>query len=336
MLDQLIQARATGAPLDVLRSEAHAALSGDPVAWRQTLDAAGGLAVNLVTAGLILIATLWLSKWISAAMRRAVGRMHRNSAPDATLQGFLSSLARWIVLIVGLIAVLQELGVQTTSILALLGAGSLAIGLAMQGSLANVAAGVMLLVLRPYRVGDVVEVNGKIGTVRRLDLFMTELSDPDNLSVYMPNGKVFGEMIVNYSTPSNRRMELKFNVDYADDLDQALALLIDCAKADARVLAEPAPWAAVTALEASSVSVTLRAWAPIAAFWDVRFALIKRVKETLEAAGLSFPYPHQVSVEKPKPATTAAVKAAESKPDSPSGDGGLPSQASDAGPANPS
>lgn len=291
-----------GAPLDVLRSEVHAAMSGDPVAWRQTLDAAGGLAVNLVVAALIMVLTLWLSGWIARAIRRTLERLQRPNAPDTTLQGFLSSLARWLVLIIGAIAVLQQLGVQTTSILALLGAGSLAIGLAMQGSLANVAAGVMLLVLRPYRVGDVVEINGRIGTVRRLDLFLTELTDPNNLAIFMPNNKVFGEMIVNYSTPKTRRMELHFDIDYQDDLDKATALVIACAKADPRVLADPAPWSAVTALEANSVKVTLRAWAPTAVFWDARFALIKSVKQTLEANGLSFPYPHQVVVDKPRPA----------------------------------
>lgn len=304
----MIEARAAGAPLDMLRSEVRAAVSGDPAAFRQALDAAGVLAVNLVVAALIAIFTLWFSGWLSKAMRRGLARLQAPSAPDATLQSFLSSLARWLVLVVGAIAVLEELGVQTTSILALLGAGSLAIGLAMQGALGNVAAGVMLLVLRPYRIGDVVEINGRVGTVRRLDLFMTELTDADNLSIFMPNGKVFGEMIVNYSTPTRRRMELTFGVDYADDLDQALGLLIACAKADARILAEPAPWSGVTALEPSSVTVTLRAWAASDVYWDVRYALIKRVKETLEAHGLSFPYPHQVTVEKADPAAKSAAE----------------------------
>ena len=294
-----MQPPAGSAPLAVLRAETHAALSGDPRAWRASLDAVGALAINLTVAILILIVTLWFSGWIARAIRQTLARIQRPSVPDATLQGFLSSLARWVVLVVGAIAVLQQLGVQTTSILALLGAGSLAIGLAMQGALANVAAGVMLLILRPYRVGDAVEINGRIGTVRRLDLFMTELSDPDNLDVFMPNGKVFGEMIINYSTPRDRRMELVFNVDYQDDLDQALALLIDCAKADPRVLADPEPWSAVTALAPSAVTVTLRVWAPTDVYWDVRFAMIRRVKQTLEANGLSFANPHQVVVEKP-------------------------------------
>src|SRR6185312_9563691 len=174
---------------------------------RHMADAAGGLAVNLALAGLILAGTLWAASWLSTLAGRAIQRAHRHSPPDATLQSFVTSLVRYVVVIIGLIAVLQQLGVKATSVIALLGAGSLAIGLAMQGSLSNVAAGVMLLVLRPYRVGDVVEINGKVGTVRRLDLFMTELSDPDDLNVFMPNGKVFGEMIVNYSTPSRRRME---------------------------------------------------------------------------------------------------------------------------------
>jgi small conductance mechanosensitive channel len=274
-------------------------LSGDPAAWRATFDAAGGLAVNIAAALLILVFTLWASSWLSKAVRQGLARIRTPGAGDPTLQGFVSSLVRWVVLIVGIIAILQQLGVQTTSILALLGAGSLAIGLAMQGALGNVAAGVMLLVLRPYRVGDVVEINGKIGTVRRLDLFMTELSDPDNLSLYMPNAKVFGEMIVNYSTPADRRMELAFNVDYQDDLNTVLALLLECARADSRVLADPAPWSGVTALETNAVAVVLRVWTPAPVFWDVRYAMIKRVKETLEAAGVSFPYPHQVAVEKP-------------------------------------
>jgi small conductance mechanosensitive channel len=321
-------------PLDVLRAQTHAMLSGDPAAWRMTLDAAGGLAVNVAAAILILILTLWASSWLSKAVRGALSRIRRPGAADPTLQGFVSSLVRWLVMIVGAIAILQQLGVQTTSILALLGAGSLAIGLAMQGALGNVAAGVMLLVLRPYRVGDVVEINGKVGTVRRLDLFMTELSDPDNLNIYMPNAKVFGEMIVNYSTPASRRMELGFGIDYQDDLDHALALLLQCARADTRVLAHPEPWAGVTALAASSVTITLRAWTPVPVFWDVRYALLKQVKETLESEGVSFPYPHQVAVEKPakteRPRTAAPTRA----PPTPSG--GPPGQARDAGTPNAS
>ena len=206
-------------------------------------------------------------------------------------------------------AVLQQLGVRETSILAVLGAASLAVGLALQGALSNVAAGVMLLILRPYRVGDVVEINGRSGTVKALDLFGTYLSDADNLDVFVPNSKVFGEVIINYSTPANRRMELTFRLHYEEDLDQALAVLLDCAKADKRVLAKPPPDARVTALGDSAVTLALHAWAPVNVYWDVRFEMIRRAKLAMDAAGFVVPYPHQVSLERkehapPKPRAT--------------------------------
>jgi small conductance mechanosensitive channel len=296
-------------PLTQFLGRVRDAVSGDPTVWHAFVAWAGHLAVNLVVAGLILIATLWLSRWVGRLVRRALGRLPHTG--DTTLQTFVSSLARWAIIVLGLIAVLQQLGVETTSILAVFGAASLAVGLALQGALSNVAAGVMILIMRPYRIGDVVEISGKIGTVKRLDLFATELSDPDNLDIYMPNSKVLGEMIVNYSTAANRRMELNFRVDYADDLDQALALLIAVAKADKRVLKTPEPWAKVTALADSSVTITLRAWARLDVYWDTRFDMIKRVKEALDAAGLSIPYPHQVAVEKAvkgPPTTTEPTK----------------------------
>ena len=307
----LLKAASAPSPFALARSRLTDALSGDPAVWRDLIGSIGGFAVSLVIATLILLATLWASGWAARVVRRAIDRLPSKSPNDTTLQSFASSVTRWGVIIVGLIAVLQQLGVQTTSILAVLGAASLAIGLALQGALSNVAAGVMILILRPYRVGDVVEINGRSGKVKALDLFGTFLSDADNLDVFVPNSKVFGEVIINYSTPSSRRMELNFRVDYADDLDQALAVLLACAAADTRVLAKPPPDANVTALADSAVTLTLHAWAPVADYWSVRFDMIKRVKEALDAAGLSIPYPHQVAVEKTKrPVVKAVVKAA--------------------------
>jgi small conductance mechanosensitive channel len=288
----------TPSAFGALNGDARAALTGDPTAWRGLADALASLSINLAAALLILLATLWAAQWLAGLVRRALGRIHAPNAPDQTVQIFVSSLTRWLVIVVGLIAVLQTLGVQTTSILAVLGAASLAVGLALQGALSNVAAGVIILILRPYRIGEVVEINGKLGTVMRLDLFVTELSDPDNVDVYVPNGKVLGEVIVNYSRSPYRRMELNFNVDYDDDVDVALGYLIDCAKADARVLPDPKPWSGVTALAQNSVTVTLRAWTPTDAYWDARFDMLKRVKQTFEAGGLLTPYPHQITVEK--------------------------------------
>ncbi len=186
---------------------------------------------------------------------------------------------------------------QTTSILTVLGAASLAVGLALQGALSNVAAGVMLLILRPYRVGDTVELGGRDGKVRKLDLFTTELLAFDGLSLVVPNSKVLGDMIINYTTSGRRRMELHFGIDYEDDVDLALETLLRCAAEDERVLKDPAPWAKVTALNDSTVQVTLRAWASAAVFVDTKFDMVRRVKLAFDGiAGLSFPYPHQVAL----------------------------------------
>jgi small conductance mechanosensitive channel len=195
--------------------------------------------------------------------------------------------------------VLQQLGVQATSVIAVLGAASLAVGLALQGTLSNVAAGVMLLVQRPYRVGDRVELNGRQGVVQGMDLFNTKLLDYDGLTLFLPNGKVFGDMIVNISRAGRRRIDLTFGVDYEDDLDLALATLLELANADRRVLSEPKPWSRVTALLDSSVAVTLRCWAHPDDWMDTKFDLVKAVKEMFGAKGLSFPYPHQVAIGRP-------------------------------------
>lgn len=213
------------------------------------------------------------------------------------LQGFVSSLARYGVIVIGLIAVLQQIGVQTTSVLAVLGAASLAIGLALQGGLSNVAAGVMLLLLRPYRIGDAVKIGAVAGTVNGLDLFVTRLHDVDNSVVFIPNSKAFGDIITNYSMPEQRRVEIDFNIDYEDDIEVALGALRKAATAEPRIVGEPAPWAKVTALGNSAVTITLRAWTSPTGYQDTKFDLIKAAKGALEREGVTFAYPHQVTVE---------------------------------------
>ena len=285
-------------PLDALFAQIRAGLNGNPTVWQEFVRWAGHFAVNLLVALLILIVTLWASRWIGRLVQRALGRLPQAQSSDTTLQSFVSSLVRWGIVALGLIAMLQQLGVQTTSILAVLGAASLAIGLAVQGALGNVAAGLLILVMKPYRIGDTVEINAKVGTVKRLGLLVTELSDGDNLDIHMPNSKVLGEMIINYSTAINRRMELNFRVDYADDLDKALEVLIGCAKADSRIMKNPEPWAKVTALGDSAVTVTLRAYALLDVYWDARYDMLKRVKEAMAAAGMKVAYPYQVAVDR--------------------------------------
>jgi len=264
--------------------------------WWPLLTSVLHVLLNLTIGVAMLLVTLWVASWAARVARDATGRFHGH-APDAVLQGFISSLVRYTVIVIGLIAVLQQVGVQTTSVLAVLGAASLAIGLALQGGLSNVAAGVMLLLLRPYKIGDRVKLSGTVGKVQSLDLFITRLHDLDNSVVFIPNSKVFGDTIVNFSMLESRRIVMDFGIDYDDDVDLALTLLIATAKADPRVVADPAPWAKVTLLGDSTVTVTLRAWTSPNGFIDTRFDLIKDVKQAFDAAGLTFAYPHQVTVE---------------------------------------
>lgn len=274
------------------------ALSGDPVMMRNLAATLGSFSVRILVAAVIFTVTLWLANRLAKAAERGVGRIHRHHATDNTLPTFVGGLVKYLIIAIGLVAVLQQLGVQATSVIAVLGAASLAIGLALQGTLGNVAAGVMILLLRPYRIGDRVELNGRQGVVQGMDLFNTKLLDYDGMTLYLPNGKVFGEMIVNISQAGRRRIDLTFGIDYEDDLDLALRLLTEIAEAHPRVMAEPAPWSRVTALADSSVSVTLRCWASPDDWMNTRYDLVKQVKERFEAEGLSFPYPHQVQVDR--------------------------------------
>jgi small conductance mechanosensitive channel len=235
--------------------------------------------------------------WSSRLAREALSRLHGRTAPDAVLQDFVSSLVRYTVIIIGGIAVLEQVGVQTTSVLAVLGAASLAIGLALQGGLSNVAAGVMILLLRPYRIGDRVQIAGVVGRVHGLDLFVTRLHDLQNSVVFIPNSKALGEVVVNYSMLPVRRIDMDFGIDYDDDEEFALALLIETAKAEPRIVDDPPPWAKITSLKESTVTVTLRAWTSPAGYRDTEFDLIKAVKKRFQEAGLTFAYPHQVAVE---------------------------------------
>ena len=283
--------------LPPLVGQARRLLFDDGELLKHAADAAGTLAVRLAVAGLILAGTIWVSRWLARLTASAIRRAHRRQPGDTTLQTFASSLVRYLVIVIGLVAVLEQLGVKATSVIAVLGAASLAIGLALQGALANVAAGVMLLILRPYRIGDRVVINGKEGTVRGLDLFATRLSNPDSLNVFVPNAKAFGDIIVNQTSPVARRAQLDFLIDFDDDVDRALELLVACAAENPQVVDQPAPWAKLTELKDSGVQITLRAWFSTTDYWDGRFDLTKAVWDRLRAEGFSFPYPHQVAVE---------------------------------------
>jgi Small-conductance mechanosensitive channel len=282
-------------PLNKAVAAGREATAVDVALVAKITDMAGDFAINLTIALFIFVVTLFVSRWASRAARRVLGRV-RGFRHDPTVLSFAAQVVRVLVLIVGLIAVLQRLGVQTTSIIAVLGAASLAVGLALQGTLSNVAAGVMLLVLRPYRVGDVIDLGGVSGTVQRLDLFTTQMSNANNHKIVVPNSKVLSDVVINITGQKTRRIEINFTVGYGSDLNEARAVLARVATGHEKVLEDPAPWTGVTGLLDSAVQVTLQAWVEAGDWWQTQSDLLQGGKEALDAAGIEIPFPHQVAV----------------------------------------
>lgn len=286
-------------------TEGRALLSADTAMWAKTWDVVGDFAVNLTVALLILIGSIFVSRWAARAVHGALHRL-RATRRDETLADFFSQVARWAVLIIGGIAVLQRLGVQTASIIAVLGAASLAIGLALRGTLSDLAAGVMLLILRPYRVGDQLEIEGHIGKVIHLDLFNTDLMTTDGRKVVIPNSKALSDPLVNRNGYPQRRVDLAFGVHYDTDIDHAFEVMRRTAEADPRVLADPPVWTGLTDLKDSAMEVTVYAWVKSPDWWETRCALRKAIKEAFDREKIILPYPYQVTVMDPADLPVAA------------------------------
>jgi small conductance mechanosensitive channel len=282
-------------------------LSGEIGTFLSALSAWAAAAVpRFVGALLLLIVGWWLASRVERALRRVLGRQ---SHIDQMLSGVLASLARYSILVVILIAVLGQLGIQTTSILAALGAAGLAIGLAMQGTLSNIAAGIMLLWLRPFHVGDYIDNGSVAGTVKQLGLFASELHSWDGIYQFVPNSELWNKRIINYSRLSTRLVDLAFGVGYDDDLAQGQQVLLKLAGEDKRVASDPAPQVFVDELGDSAVVLRLRVWAANSDYWTLRRALTERGKAALEAAGLSIPFPQRDLHIKDVPAGLAAKAA---------------------------
>lgn len=267
----------------------------------QLLSDISGLAAGyapLVIAAVKALVVLILG-WIVAGF---AGRMLRRRVSvseqiDNTIGNFAASILRWLILLVTFIAVLNLFGIQATSLVAMLGAATLAIGMALQGTLSDLAAGFMIILFRPYKLDEYVDVGGTAGTVKDINLFFTELATPDNVQIIVPNGKAWGAVITNYSHHKTRRVDLTFGISYDDDAGKAMEIVRGLAEADGRVLADPEPWLRVTNLGDSSVDITARLWVAAADYWDVKFALTQAVKEAFDAAAITIPYPHQVMVQ---------------------------------------
>jgi len=243
---------------------------------------------NILAAILIILIGLAVARWAGRATRR-----HIEASPsiDNTVAASAGTLVRYGVTIIVLVAALGQLGFQTTSLLAALGAAGLAIGLALKDTLANIAAGFMLLWLQPFRVGDYIEGGGVAGTVRQVGLFASELETYDGLYEFVPNSALWNTQITNHSRLPQRMVELTFGVGYDDDLSAGQDVLNNIARADRRVLQDPAPNVFVDTLGDSAVNLTLRAWTTTDDYWPARRALTQRGKIELERAGLSIPYP---------------------------------------------
>lgn len=246
--------------------------------------------MSLLGGILILLFGLWaartLSRWADKALRRA-------PKVDDTLRPFLCSLVRYFVLAVTILAVLSEFGVQTASLIAVFGAAGLAIGLALQGTLSNVAAGVMLLMFRPFKVGDYIVGGGESGTVKAITLFTTELATPDNVQIIVPNSQLWGAAIHNFSHHATRRVDIAVGIGYEDDINKARETILSVTKADARHHADPEPVVVLTGLGESSVDMTLRVWCNADDFWPMKFELTQKIKEALDKEGINIPFPQR-------------------------------------------
>lgn len=250
---------------------------------------------RVLYAAAVLAAGLWLAFFVSRVARH---QAERNPRIDTTLGAFLARMVRYAIIVIVLIVVLQMFGVETASLVAILGASALAVGLALQGTLGNVASGIMIAFMRPYQIGDFVEIGGKEGRVTDLDLFFTEIETLDDRRVLVPNGQVVSNAITNFTTKGRRCCVIPFGIGYEDDIDRAFDVLRATMSGDPRALRDPAPWFGVETLGDFAVTISARAWVATADYPGFRADMLKAVKEAFDREGIEMPYPHAVEMSK--------------------------------------
>lgn len=255
----------------------------------QMVDLVSQWGLKVVGALAVLIIGWWISSRVASAARRGLER----AKVDATLVPFFSNMAYYLALAVTGIAVLNLFGIETTSLIAVLGAATVAIGLALQGTLSSFASGVMLLIFRPFKVGDFVDVGGVTGSVIEVSLFTTLLHTPDNVAIIVPNSQIYGAVIRNFSANSTRRHDITMGIGYDDDIGVAMETMLKVLQEDSRILPNPEPFLGVVELADSSVNILVRCWCESKDFFVLKTDLLREFKEKLEAAGCSIPYPQQ-------------------------------------------
>ncbi len=258
-----------------------------------TIDSAlvSSLAVEYGTALIAAVATLIVGLWIVGLINGFVRRMFERSGVDPSLRSFLGSMISILLKVTVYIAALDQLGVEMTSFMAILGAAGLAVGLALSGTLQNFAGGVMILLFKPYKVGDFIEAQGYAGVVKEIQIFITVLTTGDNKTVLIPNGPLATSSLINYSTQERRRVDWTFGISYGDDVDKAYEVLKRLIAEDERILGDPEPFMALHTLADSSVNIVVRVWVNSGDYWPVHFSMNEKVYKTFPNEGLSFPFP---------------------------------------------
>lgn len=245
--------------------------------------------LNLVAAAAIFFIGRWLARLVSELIEKGLTR----AKVDPTLSKFVRNLMYCMLLVYVSVAALDKLGVQTASFVAVIGAAGLAVGLALQGSLSNFAAGVLLITFKPFRVGDYIEAGGVGGVVQEIQIFTTVLFSPDNIRIVLPNAQITGSSIKNYNANDKRRLDMVFGISYGDDIAKAKRLIGEVISGDSRVLPDPAPVVAVLGLGDSSVNIAVRPWVKPSDYWPTHFDMQEKIKAVLEQNGISIPFPQR-------------------------------------------
>ena len=242
---------------------------------------------------LAAVVILIVGRWVAKGITRLIGRMMEKSKIDQTIQRFTINTVYIVLMVFVVLAALNQLGIQTTSFIAVLGAAGLAIGLALQGSLANFAAGFLMIIFRPIRVGDYIEGAGTAGTVEEIQIFTTTLTTPDNKMVIIPNASLTSANIVNWTLKGSRRVDMVFGIGYNDDIDKARQIMKDVLDSDDRIFKDPAPQIGIIELGDSSVNFVVRPWAKVSDYWDVYMTTTEKIKKAFDANGINIPYPQR-------------------------------------------
>jgi len=244
-------------------------------------------AINMGLALLIFIAGRYVTKILVGITRKVL----TNAGVESILVNFVSSIVNWLLLLIVIIAAISYLGINTNSLIALIGAAGLAIGLSLQDSLKNFAAGVMLITFRPFKEGEFVEAGGTAGTVEKITIFSSTFRTPDNKEVIIPNAAIYSGVITNYSAKDTRRIDMVFGISYGDDIKKAKELIEKVIQDETRVLKDPVPVVAVGELADSSVNFVVRPWVKTSDYWDVRFDITEKIKIAFDEYGISIPFP---------------------------------------------